>query len=247
MKNNTTEKPVILVAGATGAIGYKLCLILKQNGYTVYGMTRSIEKAKFLEAINVIPLIANIFEAEQIKVLMNEIDPDVVIHQLTDLPYGLSPAGMEQARINTARIRKEGTYNLIQALKSKSCKLIVQSIAFAYIPNQSCYDEQSELDLNSVNPVLKLNAEGIHALEQQVQTSGLDHVILRYAKLYGNATGSLAAKVCKVHVDAAAHAAYLAIEKGVGVYQIVEDDLIYKNIKAKNDLSFDPNYRFYIH
>ncbi|WP_336042017.1 NAD-dependent epimerase/dehydratase family protein [Acinetobacter dispersus] len=40
MKNNTTEKPVILVAGATGAIGYKLCLILKQNGYTVYGMTR---------------------------------------------------------------------------------------------------------------------------------------------------------------------------------------------------------------
>ncbi|MCH7314267.1 NAD(P)-dependent oxidoreductase [Acinetobacter sp. ANC 3882] len=246
MKSNNSEKSVIFVAGATGAIGYKLCLILKQNKYTVYGMTRSIEKAKFLEAIGVIPVIANIFEAERIKALMNEIDPDVVIHQLTDLPYGLSPEGMKQARINTARIRKEGTYNLIQALKTKSCKLIVQSIAFAYIPNESCYDEQSELDLNSVNPILKLNAEGIYALEQQVLLSGLDHAILRYGKLYGKATGSLPAELCKVNVDAAAHAAYLAIENGEGVYQIVEDDLIYKNIKAKNDLSFDPNYRFYI-
>ncbi|HQV24842.1 MAG TPA: hypothetical protein PLS76_03715 [Acinetobacter sp.] len=39
---------------------------------------------------------------------------------------------------------------------------------------------------------------------------------------------------------------YLAIENGQGTYQIVEDDLIYKNIKAKNELGFNPNYRWKI-
>ena len=39
---------------------------------------------------------------------------------------------------------------------------------------------------------------------------------------------------------------YLAIENGQGTYQIVEDDLIYKNIKAKSELGFNPNYRWKI-
>ena len=42
---------------------------------------------------------------------------------------------------------------------------------------------------------------------------------------------------------------YLAIENGQGTYQIVEDDLIYKNIKAKNELGFikpAPFTKFYL-
>lgn len=239
-------QPIIFIAGATGAIGYKLCLILKQKGYDVYGMTRSQEKVKFLEAIGVIPVIADIFNAEQIKEVISKISPNIVIHQLTDLPYGLNPAFMAQARINNARIRKEGTHNLIQALENRSCRLIAQSIAFAYIPDQPFYDENSGLDLDSSNPILKLSAEGIHSLEQQINDSSIDAVILRYGKLYGNATGSMAAESCRLHVDAAAYAAYLAIENGQGTYQIVEDDLIYKNIKAKNELGFNSNYRWKI-
>ncbi|GAA5631111.1 hypothetical protein Acal02_01730 [Acinetobacter calcoaceticus] len=246
MKNNHSDRPIVFVAGATGAIGYKLCLILKQKGFNVYGLTRSADKAKFLQAIGVHPRIADIFDAERIKEIISEVAPDVVIHQLTDLPYGLQPDLMEQARIRNAKIRKVGTYNLIQALTNKSCKLIAQSIAFAYVLDQPYYDEQTELDLDSVNPVLKLNAESIYALEEQVLGYGLNSVILRYAKLYGSATGCSAAQLCKVHVDAAAYAAYLAIEKGEGIYQIVEDEQLYLNEKAKRELGFNPDYRFYM-
>lgn len=246
MKHNHSEQPLVFVAGATGAIGYTLCLILKQNGFTVYGLTRSAEKAKFLQRIGVHPQIADIFDAQRIKEIISEIAPDVVIHQLTDLPYGLPPELMEQARISNAKIRKVGTYNLIQALTNKTCKLIVQSIAFAYVPDQPYYDEQTELDLDSANSVLKLNAESIYALEQQVLDCGLKSVILRYAKLYGSVTGCSTAQICKVHVDAAAHAAYLAIEKGEGIYQIVEDEQLYLNEKAKRELGFNPDYRFYM-
>ncbi|MFC3171848.1 NAD-dependent epimerase/dehydratase family protein [Acinetobacter vivianii] len=106
MKNNYSDRPIVFVAGATGAIGYKLCLILKQKGFNVYGLTRSADKAKFLQAIGVHPRIADIFDAERIKEIISEVAPDVVIHQLTDLPYGLQLDLMEQARIRNAKIRK---------------------------------------------------------------------------------------------------------------------------------------------
>lgn len=246
MKNHHPHRPVVFIAGATGAIGYKLCLILKQKGFTVYGMTRSVDKAKFLQAIGVEPRIADIYDGEGIKQIISEIEPDVVIHQLTDLLYGLQPEFMQQARIRNAKIRKIGTDNLVQAITNKACKLIVQSIAFACVPDQPYYNEQTELDLNSANPISRLNAESIDGLEKQIQSSGLNHVILRYGKLYGEATGCTAADFCKIHVDAAAHAAYLAIEKGQGIYQIVEDEQLYLNEKAKRELGFNPDYRFYM-
>lgn len=246
MKNHHPYRPVVFIAGATGAIGYKLCLILKQKGFTVYGMTRSVDKAKFLQAIGVEPRIADIFDGERIKQIISEIEPDVVIHQLTDLPYGLQPEFMQQARIRNAKIRKIGTDNFVQAVTNKACKLIVQSIAFACVPDQPYYNEQAELDLNSANPITRLNAESIDELEKQIQSSGLNRVILRYGKLYGEATGCIAADFCKIHVDAAAHAAYLSIEKGQGIYQIVEDEQLYLNEKAKRELGFNPDYRFYM-
>lgn len=246
MKNHHPDRPVVFIAGATGAIGYKLCLILKQKGFTVYGMTRSVDKSRFLQAIGVEPRIADIYDGEGIKQIISEIEPDVVIHQLTDLPYGLQPEFMQQARIRNAKIRKIGTDNLVQAVTNMSCKLIVQSIAFACVPDQPYYNEQAALDLNSANPISRLNAESIDGLEKQIQSSGLNHVILRYGKLYGEATGCTAADFCKIHVDAAAHAAYLAIEKGQGIYQIVENEQLYLNEKAKRELGFNPDYRFYM-
>ncbi|HQW53302.1 MAG TPA: hypothetical protein PLQ39_05755 [Acinetobacter sp.] len=98
-------------------------------------------------------------------------------------------------------------WNHVVVLGYKTFRFIAQSVAFAYIPDQSFYDENSRLDVDSSNPILKLSAEGIHSLEQQINDSGLDAVILRYGKLYGNATGSMAAESCRVHVDAAAYAA----------------------------------------
>jgi nucleoside-diphosphate-sugar epimerase len=47
-----------------------------------------------------------------------------------------------------------------------------------------------------------------------------------------------------LHVDAAAHAALLAVERGrAGIYNIAEDDGDVAIEKARAELGFDPAYR----
>ena len=54
----------------------------------------------------------------------------MIIHQLTDLPKGLDPALMGEFTARNARIREEGTRNLVEACrKTKVRRIIAQSIA----------------------------------------------------------------------------------------------------------------------
>lgn len=47
-----------------------------------------------------------------------------------------------------------------------------------------------------------------------------------------------------LHVDAAAHAAYLAVNRGSpGIYNIAEDDGAVPNAKACTQLGFSPAFR----
>lgn len=46
-----------------------------------------------------------------------------------------------------------------------------------------------------------------------------------------------------MHVDAAAHAAWLAVNRGAGIYNIAEDDGVVSIAKAVRDLGFDPAFR----
>ena len=63
--------------------------------------------------------------------------PEVVIHQLTDLPDALDRRRL-RPRAGNARMRIEGTRNLVAAaIAAGANRLIAQSIAFAYAPGQS--------------------------------------------------------------------------------------------------------------
>ncbi|MDV2468283.1 NAD-dependent epimerase/dehydratase family protein [Acinetobacter chinensis] len=238
-------RPIIFVAGATGAVGFKLCLILKQHDYQVYGTTRSINKACFLEAIGVVPVIVDVFNKNHLINEIQTISPQIIIHQLTDLPYGLNPEHMQEARKRNAKIRETGTAHLIEAAQSISCqKFIAQSITFAHEPSASKINEDSPLAISSDNEIIKNNALNISDMESRIRQSQLNHVILRYAKLYGPATGCNKASEGSIHVDVAAHAAYLAINNGSGTYLIVEEDQTYSSEKAKNELNLDTFYRW---
>ena len=87
--------------------------------------------------------------------------------------------------------------------------------------------------------------QGIVALEREVlETPGIDGVVLRYGYLYGPDTWYEAPpKPPSLHVDAAAHAALLAMSRGSGVYNIAEDDGAVAIAKALRDLGFDPAFR----
>src|SRR6185295_902153 len=100
-----------------------------------------------LQALGVEPLIVDVFDADKLRAALLAARPDVVIHQLTDLPPALDPTQMEAGRARNARIREEGTRNLVAAaIPAGAKRMIAQSIAFAYAPGPTPYREDSPLD-----------------------------------------------------------------------------------------------------
>ena len=74
---------------------------------------------------------------------------------------------------------------------------------------------------------------------------GMQGIVLRYGLLYGPGTWyPKEAPRPALHVDAAAHAALLAITRGpAGVYNVAEDDGVVSIEKARHELGFDPAFR----
>ena len=80
--------------------------------------------------------------------------------------------------------------------------------------------------------------------EQTLGVPGIDAVVLRYGRLYGPGTWyETATGAGPLHVDAAAHAALLAVTRGRGIYNIAEDDGAVSSEKAKRELGFDAGFR----
>lgn len=75
-------------------IGEPLTKALVEKGYTVYGTTRSADKAKTLEANGVHPVILDIYDAHAVEKAVVEAKPDVVISELSSLPKGLKEEDM---------------------------------------------------------------------------------------------------------------------------------------------------------
>jgi nucleoside-diphosphate-sugar epimerase len=132
----------VLVAGATGVIGRRLLPLLLQAGHQVIGTTRSANRAAILAAQGVVPLVVDVFDATALEMAVLRARPDIVIHQLTDLPPGLDPTRMAEGAMRNARIRSEGTANLVAAARAAgSRRIVAQSIAWAYAPGATPFHE----------------------------------------------------------------------------------------------------------
>jgi nucleoside-diphosphate-sugar epimerase len=228
----------VFLAGASGVVGRRLTVLLRQAGHEVAGTTRSEAKAAALRAIGAIPVLVDAYDADKLKLAVYAVQPDVIIHQLTDLPQVIDPNTMPAALEANARLRIKGTRNLVDAaLTNNVRRLIAQSIAFAYAPGEGPLTEDHPIDPAQT---------GVIALEQAVtQTPGIDGIVLRYGRFYGPGTWTeVPAGPGPVHVDAAAQAALLALKKGrAGIYNLAEDDGAVSIEKARRDLGFDPSFR----
>jgi nucleoside-diphosphate-sugar epimerase len=233
----------VFLAGAAGAIGRRLVPLLPRAGHNVTGTTRSTDKANELERAGVVPAVLDVFDAQATAAAMRAAKPEVVIHQLTDLPREFDEALVVASYAKNARIRTEGTRNLIAAAQAVAARrFIVQSIAFGYTPGGEPHAETDPLNLS--DPARAITVKGAADMEQQVLASGLDPVILRYGLLYGPGTwhGEPTRKPA-LHVDAAAQAALLALTRGAGIYNIADEDGIVSIAKARAELGFDPRFR----
>src|SRR3569832_2219477 len=125
----------IFLGGASGAIGRRQVLQLLAAGHQVTATTRHAAKAEDLRALGADPVVVDVFDANGLRAAVLAAKPEIVIHQLTDLPAGLDPSKMTEAIARNARIRDEGTRNLVEAAKAAGARrLIAQSIAWAYAP-----------------------------------------------------------------------------------------------------------------
>jgi nucleoside-diphosphate-sugar epimerase len=236
----------IFVAGATGVIGRRLLPLLLRAGYEVFGTTRSATKANELRAAGIEPIVVDVFDAATLHRTMASVRPQVVIHQLTDLPRGLDPQLMAEAVVRNARIRSEGTKNLVAAaLAAGIGRMIAQSIAWAYAPGPQPYRESAPLDMNATGS-RATSVQGVAALERlTLESPPLSGTVLRYGQLYGPGTGSdRPTGSAPVHVDAAAQAALLALERTAeGIFNIAEDSGFVSTEKARQELGWRATFR----
>lgn len=231
MSEHSNANRSIFVAGAVGAVGRQLLPMLVSSGYKVVGTTRNPAKAALMEAIGVRPVVVDVFDRIALTEAVRRANPDVIIHQLTDL----SAADFA----GTDRLRIEGTRNLVDAAKAAGVRrLIAQSLAIVYAIKA---EPATELDpLADETPEVRDVVRGVRALETAVAELP-EGVSLRYGLLYGPGTwyskiGPFADAVRQgkrpagrgissfLHVKDAACAALLAIDWPAGVVNIVDDE-----------------------
>jgi nucleoside-diphosphate-sugar epimerase len=236
----------IFLAGASGAVGRRLIPLLLADGHRVIGTTRSAAKATELEAHGVTPVVLDVFDAGALRDAVVNSRPEIVIHQLTDLPQVLDPQQMAVSRQRNTRLRVEGTANLVAAAGAAAARrLIAQSIAFAYADGPEPHIETDPLASPDGEPSAT-TARGVRALEDAVLgASGIEGIVLRYGRLYGPDTWYAAPSgKGSLYVDAAAYAALLAVTRdAAGIYNIAEDDGAVVIEKARRELGFDPGFR----
>jgi nucleoside-diphosphate-sugar epimerase len=220
--------------------------LLREAGCEVTGITRVASRADELRAAGITPAVVDVYDRAALGAAMLAARPDVVVHQITDLPHGLKAELMAEGLIRNARVRIEGTRNLVDAaLGAGVGRLVAQSIAFVYAPGREPHDESDPLNSPGEEP-WRTTMEGVVTLERLATTSsGLDGLVLRYGMFYGPGTGfEMAPGKPAVQVDAAAQAAMLAIVRGApGIYNIAEDDGAVSIVKARRELGWDPGFR----
>ena len=191
----------IYFAGASGVIGGRLVPLLVAAGHTVGAMTRSAEKATRLASVGAEPIVCDVFDRPALTRSVRAFSPDLLLHELTDLPDDLESLPTDS--LLNARIRSEGTRNLLDALEGlNSPKVVAQSVAWTMRPGAEA-DAVAELE----NVVLAANG-----------------VVLRYGLLYGPGTYFEAAPPAdpRVHIDVAVARTLDALGAAPGIVTIVE-------------------------
>ena len=109
----------VFLAGATGVIGTRQLALLHGASHEVAGMTRSPGRDAAIAALGAVPVVCDVFDAGALVDAVVGFAPDLVMHQLTDLPDHLDHLDhLDQIGDDAScknRIRTEGTRNLLAA------------------------------------------------------------------------------------------------------------------------------------
>ncbi|HEX4677808.1 MAG TPA: NAD(P)-dependent oxidoreductase [Gaiellaceae bacterium] len=233
----------IFLAGATGAIGKRLVPQLIAGGHQVTATTRSADKVELLRALGAEPVIVDGLDAVGIGEAVARAEPEAIIHQMTALSGTPDMKHFDRWFATTNELRTRGTEHLLAAAQAAG---IARFVAQSYTnwtnmrDGGGIKDEDDPFDPNPPKAQTETLA-AIRFLEQAVLAAPLEGIVLRYGNFYGpGASESLIEMVKKrkmplvgngagvwswIHLDDAASAAVVAVERGTrGMYNIVDDD-----------------------
>jgi len=187
----------IFLAGATGVIGSRLLPLMLAEGHSVAAMTRTPGKIDGLRVAGVTPVLCDLFDEKSLTAAVKDFQPDVVVHQVTDLPDELEK--LADFLPGNSRVRSEGTRNLLTAARASNASgFVAQSVAF-------------------------FSDEVIEAHEKGVISVG--GTVLRYGQFYGPGTFYEydPPPACRIHIDEAARRTMPFLTGPSGTFTITDD------------------------
>ena len=232
----------VLVAGATGVVGQQLVPQLLAAGHQVTATTRNEGKASGLRAAGADVAVVDGLDAVAVGEAVARAEPEVVMHQMTALGAGIDLRHMDRTFARTNELRTTGLDHLLAAAQAAGVRRVIAQSYTGWDNARTGGPVKTEDDPLDPHPTaaMRPTLEGIRYLEHAVLTSPMEGVALRYGNLYGPGASDLLTGMIKkrqvpiigngagiwpwLHVADAASAAVAALERGTGIYNIVDDD-----------------------
>ena len=237
----------ILLAGATGAIGKRLIPMLVNAGHTVTGTTQHPEKMVSIHSAGAIPMQMNALNEKEVLATVEQIRPEIIIHQLTAISPNLNLRHFDEGFELTNRLRTQGTDQLLAAARAVGVhRFIAQSYAGWYARNGNWIKtEDDPLISGGISDGRKTLKATVHVEAAVLQEKTMEGFVLRYGSFYGPGTslapgawlfeGVRQRKVpivgegtgywSFIHIDDAAAATLAAVHsQNPGLYNITDDE-----------------------
>ncbi|MCT7378070.1 NAD-dependent epimerase/dehydratase family protein [Chelativorans salis] len=232
----------IFLAGATGAVGKPLVRQLIARGHDVTATTRSAAKAEALRQLGVTAVIIDGLDGAAVGEAVARAEPDAIIHQMTGVSGKPDFKNFDRWFAPTNALRTVGTDNLLAAARAVGVKRFVAQSYTGWNNIREGGPAKSEDDPLDTSPpkALTETLAAIQHLERSVTDAPLDGIVLRYGNFYGPGASEELVRMVQgrmmpilgggtgiwswIHVDDAAAAAVVALERGSpGLYNIVDD------------------------
>lgn len=236
----------VFLAGASGAIGAPLLRRLLAAGHEVTALARSPERGDALRSLGAEPVIADALDARALHAAIVGARPEIVVNQLTALPARIRPHRYAADLEATTRLRREAYPVVVAAAAEAGARRVIsQSVSFMLEPQGPPVLDESAPLFRDPPPSTRAAVESMRVLEDATLSApGIEGLVLRYGFFYGAGQlapgGSMAEDVRRrrlpvvgsgegrfsfVHVDDAAAATVLALDRGEpGVYNVADDE-----------------------
>ena len=230
----------VFVTGASGAIGARLVPQLIEAGHEVIGTFMSPWSAERVRALGAKPVALDVLDARAVRRAVLGAEPEAIVHEATALANVRFSRNLDRSFGETNRIRTEGIDALLAAAREAGVRrLVAQSFAPMRYAREGgpVKTEEDPLDPDPPAEMRETEAAMGH-LDRAVTDAG--GIALRYGGFYGAANDGMVEPVRRrqfpivgdgggvssfVHLDDAAAATVLALERGApGIYNVTDDE-----------------------